>query len=305
MILKDDMRYLVWCGAETDLIFNKGIDLPGFASFPLLTLPDTRAILRDYALGQIDDAVAAGLGVILETNTWVANEDRAAPLGVTGEALAQVNRDAVALMVEARDMRPGAEVLISANVGPRGDGYTGGGAMNAEQSRVYHSAQIDAIAGTGVDLVSGYTITDTAEAIGIVYAAKNAGLPCVIALTVEQDGCLPDGTSLNEAISATDEATGTSPLYYMVNCAHPDHFSRTLTGNPRLQGAVVNASCCSHAELDEAEELDDGDPVQLGQLIAELVAANPAMRVLGGCCGTDARHMRAIASGIKRLEATE
>ena len=296
--LKTDLRYLAWCGLETDLIFNRGIDLPEFASFPLLEKPETRAMLLDYAIAQIDLVRARGLGIILESVTWIANRDRAAPLGYTSDELVTVNRDAVAILVEARAVRPGAEVLISVNVGPRGDGYTGGGEMSADEAEDYHAHQIGAVAGTKTDIISGYTLTDANEAIGIARAARALDMPSVISFTVETDGRLPNGQTLDHAISHCDAATSASPLYYMVNCAHPDHFSETLTGNPRLQGAVVNASRCSHAELDEAEKLDDGDPEETGRDLAALAGRYPSLRVFGGCCGTDLRHLGEMAKRI-------
>ena len=128
-------------------------------------------------------------------------------------------------------------------------------------------------------------------------------MPVVISFTVETDGGLPDGTSLAEAIAAVDGATEEAPSYYMINCAHPDHFADVLdAGDPalaRIRGVRVNASRMSHAELDESEELDDGDPVEFGGQLAQLHRTLPHVTVLGGCCGTDHRHVRATAAACR------
>ncbi len=293
-----DRIYLAWVGMETDLIFNKGIDLPGFASFPLLEKPDTRALLTSYITDQIALASAQGCGLILETPTWMANRDRARTLGYDDAQLSAVNRDAVGFMNAIRAGHPETDILISVNIGPRDDAYVPGATMTPGEAEAYHALQINSLEGTALDLVSGYTLSNSGEAIGIARAAGRRNMPCVISFTVETDGRLPSGQTLDDAIAETDAQTNASPAYYMINCAHPDHFADTLTGNPRIQGVVANASRCSHAELDEATELDDGDPAELATQIATLVARHPQIRVIGGCCGTDMRHMEQMAQRI-------
>lgn len=298
---KSDKHFVVWVGMETDLIFNQGIDLPGFASFPLLEKPDTRALMRDYVSRQIDLAMQYGLGTILESCTWIANRDRAKDLGYDAERLAAVNRDAIALLAEIRADKGAANVLISANIGPRDDAYAPADTMAPDEAEAYHGMQLDSLMKTAVDLISGYTLTNAGEAIGLTRAAEKRDMHCVISFTVETDGRLPSGQALDEAIAETDAATNAGPLYYMINCAHPDHFAGTLTGNPRLRGIVMNASRCSHAELDEATELDDGDPQELGAQVASLVSEFPDMKVFGGCCGTDLRHIDAMSKNVKAI----
>ncbi len=293
-----DRIYLAWVGMETDLIFNRGIELPGFASFPLLEQPDTRALLTDYMTEQIALASAQGCGLILETPTWMANRDRARDLGYDDAQLAAINRDAVGFLDAIRAAHPGTDMLISVNIGPRDDAYAPGTTMTPEEAEAYHALQINSLAGATLDLVSAYTLSNAGEAIGIARAAARQNMPCVISFTVETDGRLPSGQTLDDAIAETDAQTGASPAYYMINCAHPDHFATTLTGNPRIMGVVANASRCSHAELDEATELDDGDPAELGTQIASLVARHPHIRVIGGCCGTDLRHMEQMAQKV-------
>ncbi len=289
---------LAYVGMETDLIFTRGIDLPGFASYPLLETQDGRAILEGYLKDMIALGKEKGTGVILESPTWVANRDRGAAIGYAPDTLKHLNKQAVALMAEVRAKNGDVPTVISANLGPRDDAYAPEAQMSADEAERYHSEQISALAETDADVVSGYTLAYPAEATGIVRAARRFGLPVVIAFTVEIDGKLPTGSTLEAAISEVDAATDGYVAYFMINCAHPDHFKSVLADAPwikRVQGIVANASRCSHAELDEAEELDDGDPTELAEQLSGIRRQFPHIRVLGGCCGTDMRHMAKIA----------
>lgn len=290
---------LAYVGMETNLIFNRSVDLPGFASYPLLETKEGRELLEGYLKDMIALGNKAGTGVILESPTWVANRDRAVALGYTPNSLKNLNQQAVALMAEVRAANGDVPTIISANIGPRDDAYAPEAQMSPEEAERYHSEQISAFADTAVDVISGYTLAYPAEAIGIVRAARRYGLPVVIAFTVETDGKLPIGISLEDAVSQVDAATDGYAAYFMINCAHPDHFKTVLEDRPwmqRVRGIVANASRCSHAELDEAEELDDGDPTELAQQLSEIRRTFPHIVVLGGCCGTDMRHMARIAN---------
>lgn len=296
-----EQTYLVYAGTGTDLLFNRGIDLPGFASFPLLRNPETRGILAQQMQDLVDLSGRHGMGCILDTPTWMANRDRAAQVGTPAEDISAINRDAVALMDAVRQGSGRDDVLVSACVGPRHDPHGGAAPMAVSEAQDYHMEQLAALIGTAVDLVIAYTFNKPDEAAGCVLAAKALGLPIIVSFVVETDGKLDDGTPLDGAIARVDTATDAAPLFYMVNCAHPSHFSSVLTGHPRLRGAIANASKCSHAELDGSETLDDGDPNALGREIAELVRQSPALCVLGGCCGTDMRHLDRIAEEVKAL----
>lgn len=294
-------QFLTWTGLETDLIFNHGIDLPGFASFPLLEHAGHRKLLQNAARDQLAIARAYGFATIWETVTWMANTDRAVDLGYDAAALDAANKDAVDMLVDLRDALSARDVVISANIGPRSDAYRPDTVMTPQQAEAYHSTQIDSLADTAADLISGYTFSNSAEAIGVINAARARDLPVIIAFTVETDGRLPNGEPLDTAIATTDDATHGAAAYFMINCAHPDHFETILTDNPRLGGVAVNASRCSHAELDEAEELDDGDPVELAQDVARLIRKCPSIKVIGGCCGTDMRHLTQMAKAARTL----
>jgi len=198
-------------------------------------------------------------------------------------------------------------MVISGCVGPRGDGYDPAHVMSAEEAERYHAEQIRVFAATAADVVTAITMTNVPEAIGVTRAARAAGMPVVISFTVETDGRLPTGDSLKDAIERVDAATGEGPAYYMINCAHPTHFEGALAGGEpwarRLRGLRANASTKSHAELDEAEELDDGNPAELGAQYRALRDRLPHLVVLGGCCGTDHRHIGAIASACVEQHA--
>ncbi|MCZ8378435.1 homocysteine S-methyltransferase family protein [Mycobacterium sp. CPCC 205372] len=288
-------------GLETELVFLDGMDLPSFAAFPLLDVPEHRARLRRYYDGYVDIARRLGAGFVMETPTWRANPDWASLLGYSPEQLDAVNRSAVALAEEIRTAATadGITVVVSGCVGPRGDGYDPGTAMTPDDAERYHAVQIGTFADTSADQVTAITMTNAEEAIGIVRAAAAAGIPSAISFTVETDGRLPTGQPLAEAIEQVDAATSAGAAYFMVNCAHPTHFAGVLRQDgpwERLLGLRANASTKSHAELDEATELDDGDPADLAAQHLLLRDRLPAVAVLGGCCGTDARHVSAIGT---------
>ena len=293
----DDDLFLTDSGLETVLIFLEGVELPLFAAFVLLDTEDGRERLRKYYRRHLSIAAGAGLGFVGESATWRANPDWATQLGYNTAALDRLNRESIQLLVALRDeFEP--PFVISGCVGPRGDGYSPETLMTPDEAQRYHAEQIGTFATTEADMVTAITMTHTGEAIGVTRAATAAGVPVVISFTVETDGRLPSGETLAEAVAAVDEATDAGPAYYMVNCAHPSHFEDVLAVDEpwvaRIRGLRANASRRSHAELDEAEDLDDGDPDELGAEYAQLRAAHPQLSVLGGCCGTDDRHVAAI-----------
>ncbi|MBJ7354731.1 MAG: homocysteine S-methyltransferase family protein [Thermoleophilaceae bacterium] len=297
----DGGLFLTDGGLETDLIFNDGVELPEFAAFVLLDDDDGLAALRRYYARFTEIADRHDTGFVLESPTWRSNPDWGEKLGYGREELTAANRRAIELMIALRGELAGSAgpIVVSGCVGPRGDGYVTGAAMTAEEAAEYHRLQVEAFDSAGADMVSAITMTNVAEATGVATAAAAAGIPSAISFTIETDSHLPDGTPLLDAIVAVDDATGGAPAYYMINCAHPDHFSDVLDeavpATGRIRGLRANASRMSHEELDAAEELDDGDPLELGAQYAEIRQRFPAINVLGGCCGTDARHVAAIA----------
>ena len=296
--LDGDRIFLSDGGLETSLIYQGGFDLPYFAAFHLMKDQAGHEALRDYYRPYAEIAVENGLGFILESPTWRANPDWAAKLGHSRMTLAKVNQDAVAMMLSLRrDYETRRSLMpISGIIGPRGDGYQPDRLMSVEEAERYHAAQVRVFRDAGADLVTAVTMNYAEEAAGIARAAADAEMPAVISITVETDGKLATGQALGEAIAAIDAASGTAPAYYMVNCAHPTHFASVLEAGgawvDRVGGIRPNASTRSHAELDAATELDDGDPRDLGARTAELRRRHGRLTVFGGCCGTDHRHVK-------------
>jgi homocysteine S-methyltransferase len=294
-----DTRLLTDGGLETTLLFHDRIELPLFAAFHALTTDAGRRVLRRYYERYARIARAQGTGFILDSATWRASRDWGERLGYSDAALAGANHDAVRMLFDLRAEFEGAEpFVISGNMGPRGDGYAPESTMTPAEAEDYHAAQVATLEGAGVDMISAITMTHAGEAAGIAGACARRGVPLALSFTVETDGALPSGQALKDAIREVDADAQAHPAYYMINCAHPDHFRPVLEPGAdwtqRIRGLRANASRMSHAELDRAAELDDGDPEELGRDYADLLPLLPNLRVFGGCCGTDHRHVDAI-----------
>ena len=284
-------------GIETTLIFQYGLELPDFAAFTLLHSSAGQAALYRYFATYADLARRLKLGLVLESPTWRANPDWGFKLGYSADRLSDVHRKSIRMMGDFRALLDQQDLptVISGNLGPRGDGYVPSAVMTARVAEAYHRPQIEAFAETEADLVSALTLNYLDEAIGIALAARSVGMPVVLSFTVETDGRLPTGETLQQALEATDVATDAYPAYYMINCAHPTHVLTGLSSDgawrQRVRGVRANASPKSHAELNEATTLDEGDPAAFGALHATLREQFPALSVVGGCCGTDHRHV--------------
>jgi homocysteine S-methyltransferase len=308
--LDGDTLFMTDGGLETTLIFHQGMALPYFAAFDLLKDTQGIDVLQAYYERYAAMAQAHRLGLVLEAPTWRANPDWGARLGYDAAALADANRKAIALMARVRDAyaTPATPVVISGNLGPRGDGYFPDQRMSAEEAEAYHLPQVQVFAGTEADMVAGFTINYVEEGMGIVRAAAACGMPVALSFTLETDGRLPSGDTLQQAIEQTDAGTGAAAAYYMINCAHPAHFQNVLPRGERwldrLRGLRANASRRSHAELDAATDLDDGHPQELALLYAELRDVLPHLSVVGGCCGTDERHVEAVCQALAQPAAT-
>ena len=291
-------------GLETDLCFNRGIELPEFAAYDLLRDQKGRDTLLDYYQDYLDLATRYRVGLVMETPTWRANRDWGDKLGDSVSDLAALNAAAVELLEELRARLPqGSQpMVISGCIGPRGDGYTPGKLMSVAEAQDYHGAQIGTFAASNADMAAALTMNYVEEAIGIVLASREHDIPVCISFTLETDGRLPGGSSLEQAIGEVDAATDGSAAYYMINCAHPTHFDHLFENGgawlERVRGLRGNASCMSHAELDNSEILDDGDPRQFGLELHDLRRLAPLVSILGGCCGTDHRHIEHVCAGV-------
>lgn len=287
-------------GIETTLIYHDCLDLPEFAAFDLLNQEEGKEALWRYFESYAALAVEHSVGFILESATWRANPDWGTKLGYSAEMLDEANRNAIQLLVEVREVhaQESSPMVISGCVGPRGDGYDPGRQMTPDEAAEYHGSQIATFSTTEADMITATTVSYADEAAGVARAAAASGMPAVISFTVETDGRLPTGQPLGAAIEQVDESCEVVPAYYMINCAHPSHFAGTLADGggwvERIRGIRANASTKSHAELDESMELDDGNPAELASQYRALIGLFPHINVLGGCCGTDQRHLEEI-----------
>jgi S-methylmethionine-dependent homocysteine/selenocysteine methylase len=298
--LAGDKLFLTDGGLETDLIFRFGMDLPHFAAISLFFDDDEPVTLRDYLAPYLAAAKAEGRGFLLESATWRSSPDWLNRLGIAEHCHADLNRKAIDFLLRIREAHETVEspMPISGQLGPRGDGYAIDATMTPDEAAAYHSWQAKLFAETEADQISALTMNYVEEALGVARAGAAAGIPTVLSFTVETDGRLPSGQPLGEAIEQVDAESGNAPAYFMLNCAHPDHFSGTLRAGDawvnRIRAIRANASRMSHEELDKAEELDSGNPEEFGHQHAELLTRFPSIKVMGGCCGTDHRHVEEI-----------
>lgn len=299
-----DETFLTDGGLETTLVFKNGYDLPKFAAFDLFKHQEGFNALKSYYRPYIDLALKNKVNFILESPTWRASKDWGEQIGYNDKDLHEINRVAMDMLRDLRDKFEGqnSKFVISGCMGPRGDGYSVKEKMSAEEAEKYHWTQINTFRETDADMVAAFTMNYTEEAIGITRAATTAGLPVAIGFTVETDGRLPSGQALGQAINEVDRETSQGPAYYMINCAHPSHFKIPFFSKAawleRVRAIRANASDKSHAELDEATELDSGDPLDLGRQYAELKCSLPHLNIFGGCCGTDHQHVGEIFKAI-------
>ena len=298
-----DGPYITDGGLETSIIFQQGIDLVDFAAFPLLDSEEGREALRAYYVPYFELAASIDAGIVVDTPTWRASLDWGARQGYGAETMSDVNRRAVGFVADLAGGWPAVPAVVNGVIGPRGDGYVVGQAMSVAEATRYHAFQTEAFAKAGADMITAVTMNYVEEAIGITLAARQAGVPVVVSFTVETDGRLPTGQPLGEAIQQVDSDTERTPAYFMVNCAHPSHFDGVLrTDEPwidRIEGIRANASALSHAELDEATELDRGDIADLAARYVDLRDILGGISVVGGCCGTDHEHVAAIARSLR------
>ncbi len=292
--------FIADAGLETVLIYLDGIDLPEFASFPLLDSETGTRALRSYYENYVQIAARLGRGIVLDTPTWRASLDWGARLGYGSDRLADINQRAVQLVRSVLSDHRGVSAVVNGAVGPRGDGYVVDTAMSVSEATNFHGLQARAFAAAGADMMSAITMTYVEEAIGVTNAATAVGIPVAVSFTVETDGRLPSGQTLGDAIDHVDQITNGTPAYYLINCAHPTHFRHLLdedAGAPwisRVKGIRANASTMSHSELDTATELDRGDVAALAASYRDL-GERLDLCVVGGCCGTDHEHIEAIA----------
>lgn len=293
-------RFITDGGLETSLIFHHGFDLPHFAAFEVLNQPEKKKVLLNYYQSYVDLAKKYNTGFIFESPTWRANSDYGIKMGYSQPQLSEINKNAVTLMYQLREQFSDhkQQIFISGCIGPRYDAYDISQVMTSTEAEAYHSTQIKTFKESNANVVTAMTINNIQEGLGITKAAISINIPVIISFTVETDGNLPSGEKLAQAIESIDKTTNSFPIYYMINCAHPSHFIDVLEPESlwtqRIMGIRANASCKSHAELDESTKLDTGNTTELAEQYLKLHEKLPNLMVYGGCCGTDTSHIEAI-----------
>ena len=299
--------FLADAGVETDLIFNHGIEIREFAAHTLLPDPKGRAALAGYFEGFLKLANEQDAGFVLDTVTWKAHRHWAEKLGATESDLKAANEACVRFIedLRARFADSAKPIVLNGVIGPRGDAYRPEQVIAIDAAEEYFSQQLGWLAATEVDMVTALTFNQAGEAAGLARAARTVGLPVVVSFTVETNGALPTGQSIADAITEVDAATESYPAYYMINCAHPTHFDHVLEAGEawtgRLGALRANSSSKSHEELNESPTIDEGNPQELGGQYKALLGRHPHFRVLGGCCGTDHRHMDCISTACRQV----
>jgi homocysteine S-methyltransferase len=260
-----------------------------------------RAALSGIYRQYIDIAEETGLPIVILAPTWKAGKDACEKAGAD---LALVSRACVDFMRKTASEYPSMEerIFIGGLVGSRGDAYRPDEALPRKTARDYHAPQIEALAGSGADFVMASTIPSVEEAAGIAMSAADTGAPLVMSFVPRSDGKVLDGTFLGDAVGQIDSLGCEPPLFYTANCIHPANFARAmgrdenapLRESGRLIGLQANASTLDPEELEGLEQLDSDDPVRWAGAMAAL-REGYGIRVLGGCCGTDERHIRRLA----------
>lgn len=264
-------------------------------------------IYRQYACIAHD----CGLPAILLTPTWRASRER---LERSGFGAVNVNGDCFRFLSAIREEYGefAGNVFIGGLMGCRGDAYRPEEALESVEACTYHRPQAEELAGAGVDFLLASTLPALSEALGMAMAMAMAspGMPYMLSFVVRPNGTLLDGTPLVEAVSVIDSSVDPPPQGYMVNCVHPSVFRSAVTGREncplpvrkRIIGLQANTSVKSPEELEGLAELDSEDPALFGAMMADL-HRDMGIKILGGCCGTDDRHIRKMVeelAGVKR-----
>lgn len=246
----------------------------------------------------IDTAVDSGFAIAIGTATWRANEERIRASAFSDRA---VNEDNVRFLknIRASYSDSGISILIEGDIGPRGDAYKPEEALGTDAACLFHSPQIKALASSGVDYIQASTIPALSEGLGVARVMAETGLPYAISFVVDRSGCLLDGTKLNDAITRVDDEVGTHSARFAINCVHPRILHQALDRNPGIEGRIIsfhgNTSDLSAAELDGSEELITEEPAAFALAYKELLSDHD-IKIIGGCCGSNPDHIRAIAN---------
>ena len=303
--------YLTEGGVETEVMYKWGYELPEFAMFPLLDNPEADAVIRNMFRRYLDVAAEQNTGLLLNGHDYRASPDWAAKLGYSAEGLRDMQRRTIQFLDDMRTEYAGrvSDVYIAACIGPRGDAYGTGGEITVDEAEDYHSLQLQNLDGTAADMAVAATFNNIPEAIGVIRAASEKGMPIGVSLTLTPEGRLRSGPSLREAIENVDEATDGRAAWFGTNCSHPLEFEPALyDAGPwleRLRYIRPNAARMDKIALCSLGHLEDGDPVELGEQMGEVARRLPNADIIGGCCGTDERHLSEIAKNVNAVRSAQ
>lgn len=249
-----------------------------------------------------------GLALVAATDTWRASQARIRQSAFRDRA---VNRDNARFMAALRaSYGPAAHpIYLAGLMGPRGDAYRPDEALSATEAERFHTPQIEALAGSGVDFLMAATLPAFSEACGIAAAMAKSGRPYLLSFVIQADGRLLDGTPL-DLVAKTLDDTPVPPMGYAVNCVHPTIFDAGMTALARRAPSLVrrvlsyqaNTSARRPEELDGLAELETEVPDVLADMMLR-VHQRFHTPILGGCCGTDSRHLDSLARAYRAIQA--
>ena len=276
---------------------------PDIAHAGLIYSAEGRKTLGDIYRQYLSIGQRHNLPMLTLAPTWRANPERTARAGCG--PVDKLNSDCVEFLKEiCTEFGAYQERLYVAGLlGCRHDAYKPAEALNADAAEQFHAPQVKALAASRVDFIKAATLPAVSEALGIARAIAQTGIPCVLSFVIRPDGNVLDGTPLQKAVAQIDNETDQAPIFYMVNCVHPSVFMEAMStetgsdGNlsERVIGFQGNTSSKSPEELDNLPYLDTTAPEPFAELMLR-IHRTLGTRILGGCCGTDNRHVEMVAT---------
>ena len=300
---KEGRYYLSEGGSETEIMYKYGFDLPQFAMFPLLDIPEAVSKMQGMYHSYLDVVAKHGMCALIGGLDYRASPDWGDLLGYSPEGLSEANHKAINFLREIADeyVSDIPEILIQGLIGPRGDAYERNQSITENEAEDYHSVQLTTLKDADVDLALAITFNNIPESIGVARAAEKIGVPLAISLTLDSSSKLSSGPGLAEAITTIDAETNQTPEFYSINCSHPVEYEPAIEPGDwinRVRGVRPNASKMEKIALCQIGHLEEGDPVELGELCGDLARRYPHMDIWGGCCGTWDTHLDQIAKNI-------
>jgi S-methylmethionine-dependent homocysteine/selenocysteine methylase len=288
-------------GIETRIVYESDVDLPEpLESAGLLEDPAGEEVLRDIYRSYLVAARERGLPVIIGTPTFRASPRYVAAAGRPAGDLVTLNRAAARMHAALIEETGHRQAFVAGVIGPAGDAYTPSEALDPDAGETYHRDQARALAEAGVDFLFAPTFPAVSEAIGVARAMASTGIPYAVSFVLAPTGHVLDGTPLADAVEAVDAAVDPRPMHFSLSCIHPTVAARALEAagpdaRARVRECKANASRLPTSELVQLDHLEGDDPDPFASAMWEL-HERFGTNVLGGCCGTDDRHMRALAA---------